>query len=308
MAKVPAANPSGDQLIREYLTRIAQAGQRLPKGARLAFIGRTRTRIERELGPGGAADPDRVLAVLEALGEPEELVRAERAKIDAAWAKRRAATRRASEEAAARKAGEEAAATATAPLEYRRRTAQGPATTQPQPVSPGGQAAEPGPPDGPPAAESQPGRTLRRRLPSLPPGPPPTPADIGRLARANLLESLVIVLIGLGGLLFPVLPPIWVLGSLLALLPSGIWDARDKFAALLGPIVITAAISVLIALGDRVPGNFVVIYVHAFGAGAGYLLRFGCLVTAGYLAWRVYQGPRVKIPPWRRHDAVPGGR
>jgi len=299
MAKVPAANPPGDQLIREYLTRVAQAGQRLPKGARLAFIGRTRTRIERELGPDGAADADRVLAVLEELGEPEALVRAERAKIDAAWVKRRAATRT---------AGDEAAASVTTPLEYRKlNSRRRPATTRPQPVSPGGQAAEPGSPEGAPATESVPGQTIRRRLPSLPPGPAPTLGDVGRLARANLLETLVIVLIGVGGLLFPVLPPIWVLGSLLALLPSGIWDARDKLVALLGPLLFAAAISVLIALGDRVPGNFVVVYVHAFGAGAGYLLRFGCLVTAGYLAFRVYRGRRLKVPPWRRHDVLPGG-
>ncbi len=300
MAKVPAAKPSGDQLIREYLTRIAQAGQRLPKGARLAFIGRTRTRIERELGPRGASDPDRVLAVLEELGEPEELVRAERAKIDAAWVKRRTASS---------KAGSEAAAAVTAPLQYRRlNSRRRPAATEPQPALPPGQAAGPGSPEGPPGPEPAPRPTARRRLPSLPPGPPPSPADIGRLARAHLFETMVIVLIGLGGLLFPVLPPIWVLGSLLALLPMGIWDARDKFVALLGPLAITAAISVLIALGDRVPGNFVVVYVHAFGAGAGYLLRFGCLVSAGYLAWRVYQGPRVKVPPWRRPGAAPGGR
>jgi hypothetical protein len=292
MAKVPAANPSGDQLIREYLTRVAQAGQRLPKGARLAFIGRTRTKIERELGPDGAADADRVQAVLDGLGEPEALVRAERAKIDAAWVKRRAATRQAGDEAAA----------ATAPLEYRRlNSRRRPATTQPQPVSPG-----PEPPEGAPRGEPRPGQTIRRRLPSLPSGPPPTLADIGRLARANLLETLVIVLIGVGGLLFPVLPPIWVLGSLLALLPSGIWGARDKLVALLGPLLFTAAVSVLIALGDRVPGNFVVVYVHAFGAGAGYLLRFGCLLTAGYLAFRVYQGPQVRVPPWRRNDVLPG--
>src|SRR5215475_4729545 len=101
MAKVPAAKPSGDQLIREYLTRVAQAGQRLPKGVRLAFVSRIRSQIERELGPGGAGDPGRVLAVLEGLGEPEELVRAERAKIDAAWVKRRAATRTAGDETAA---------------------------------------------------------------------------------------------------------------------------------------------------------------------------------------------------------------
>jgi hypothetical protein len=302
--KQPAANPSGDQLIREYLTRVAQAGQRLPKGARMAFIGRIRARIERELGPDGPTDSGRVLTVLESIGEPEELVRAERAKIDAAWVRRRAGSR---------EAAEAAAAAVTAPREYRRLNSRWrPATTQPLPIAPAGQPVGPAPEPATPAAETvgpeaRPAAETPAPEASQPPGPELTLAEVGRLARDNVLESLVIVLIGVGGLIFPVLPPVWVLGCLLALL-SRVWDARDKWIALLGPIVITAVISVVVALLDRVTGNFVVVYVNAFGAGAGYLLRFSCLACAGYLAWRVYRGPRVKVPPWKRQGAFPGGR
>jgi len=81
--KVPA-NLSGDRLILDYLTRVTVAGTRyLPKGSRIAFVGTTRSRIEREIGPHGAADPARVREVLARLGEPEDLVRAERARLDA---------------------------------------------------------------------------------------------------------------------------------------------------------------------------------------------------------------------------------
>jgi hypothetical protein len=81
--KVPA-NLSGDRLILDYLTRVTVAGTRyLPKGSRIAFVGTTRNRIEREIGPNGPADPARVREVLASLGEPEDLVKAERARLDA---------------------------------------------------------------------------------------------------------------------------------------------------------------------------------------------------------------------------------
>ena len=81
--KVPANLPA-DRLILEYLSRVAAAGNRqLPKGKRMAFVSATRNRIWREIGPGGAADPDRVREVLARLGEPEDLVMAERARLDA---------------------------------------------------------------------------------------------------------------------------------------------------------------------------------------------------------------------------------
>src|SRR5690349_979188 len=83
-------NQSGEKLIRDYLARVTEAGLRyLPKGSRMAFIGRTRARIERECGRAGLADPAKVREVLAGLGEPEELVLTERARIDAEWIKRR---------------------------------------------------------------------------------------------------------------------------------------------------------------------------------------------------------------------------
>ena len=87
--KVPA-NVSADRLIQEYLSRVAEVGLRyLPKGARAAFVSQTRARIEREVGPAEEADPGRVRQLLASLGEPEELVKRERARIDAARLKRR---------------------------------------------------------------------------------------------------------------------------------------------------------------------------------------------------------------------------
>ena len=87
--KVPA-NLSGDRLILEYLTRVTVAGTHyLPKGRRIAFVGNTRNRIEREIGPNGSADPAHVREVLARLGEPEDLVKAERARLDAERVSRR---------------------------------------------------------------------------------------------------------------------------------------------------------------------------------------------------------------------------
>jgi hypothetical protein len=109
--KVPA-NLSGDRLILDYLTRVTVAGTRyLPKGSRIAFVGNTRNRIEREIGPGGTADPAHVREVLARLGEPEDLVKAERARLDAERVSRQSR--------AAGAAGAEEAPVTTGPLEAR---------------------------------------------------------------------------------------------------------------------------------------------------------------------------------------------
>src|SRR6266702_2733747 len=82
------ARLSGEKLIMDYLGRVTEAAlYYLPKGSRVAFVGRTKAQIERECGPAGLADPARVMEVLAALGEPEELVCQERTRIDAAWIK-----------------------------------------------------------------------------------------------------------------------------------------------------------------------------------------------------------------------------
>src|SRR5215831_2088170 len=122
--KVPANLPA-DRLIMEYLSRVAAAGNRhLPKGKRMAFVSSTRNRIWRDIGPGGTADADRVREVLAGLGEPEDLVMAERARLDAETAERleRQAQKKAAEAAAAAAAA--AAPPGTAPLQYRPRDPQ----------------------------------------------------------------------------------------------------------------------------------------------------------------------------------------
>src|SRR6266487_4416290 len=127
--KVPANLPA-DRLILEYLSRVAAAGNRqLPKGKRMAFVSATRNRIWREIGPGGTADPDRVREVLARLGEPEDLVMAERARLDAEAAERLERQARKKEAAAAAAA---AAASGTAPLQYR------PSSPRPGPARPAG--------------------------------------------------------------------------------------------------------------------------------------------------------------------------
>jgi hypothetical protein len=118
--KVPANLPA-DRLILEYLSRVAAAGNRmLPKGKRMAFVSATRNRIWREIGPSGTADADRVREVLAGLGEPEDLVRAERARMDAETADR--LERQAQKKEAAEAAAAAAAPPGTAPLQYRPRT------------------------------------------------------------------------------------------------------------------------------------------------------------------------------------------
>jgi hypothetical protein len=128
--KVPA-NVTGEKLILDYLSRVTQAATRyLPKGARIAFVGRTRARIEREAGRVGLSDPARIMEVLAAMGEPEDLVRAERARIDAAWIKRNDP------------AGAEAAESVTEPRAQRAITSRWrPATDKPPARGPGSSPA-----------------------------------------------------------------------------------------------------------------------------------------------------------------------
>jgi len=121
----------------------------------------------------------------------------------------------------------------------------------------------------------------------------------GQLARRHPLETTAIVLLGLGGLIFPILPPVWVLGSALAL-ASRIWDQRDKWVALIGPLVFAALATVVTTAVLGGQGNLVQNYGHAFRLDIGYGLRLGCVASAVYLAWRVHRGPRVKVPPWKR--------
>jgi hypothetical protein len=124
-----------------------------------------------------------------------------------------------------------------------------------------------------------------------------TLAQAGQLARDNLLETIAILLLGLGGLILPF--PFWPVGAIVALF-SRLWDMKDKSVAIAGPLLVALAGSVLGALIIGGSGNVIVVYSHALRVDFGLLIRVGAVLTAAYLAWRVTRGPRVKVPPWRR--------
>jgi len=122
-------------------------------------------------------------------------------------------------------------------------------------------------------------------------------ANARRLARENLLEAVAILLLGLGGLILPF--PFWPIGAIVSLF-SRLWDIKDKSLAIIGPVLVTLALSVIAAPFVGGSGNFVVVYFHALHVSFGLLVRVGSVITAAYLAWRVSKGPRVKVPPWKR--------
>ena len=122
-------------------------------------------------------------------------------------------------------------------------------------------------------------------------------ASVGRLAREHVRETVAILLLGLGGLILPY--PFWPIGADAAMF-SRLRDVKDKLLAFAGPLLVTLAISVLVALFVGGHGrNVIEIYFHAVHLGFGLLIRVGSVITAAYLAWRVSQGPRFKVPPWR---------
>jgi hypothetical protein len=362
-------NLSSDRLVQDYLARVAAAARHLPKGARMAFVGRTKAQIERQVTAAGTDDPGKVVEILAALGEPEELVREERLRIDSKWLKKRG-----------RDEESESAAPATTtgrprvyqPRVHRRlnsrwrpatppprkpgaQSADGPDGTQTGTVNgaipPGSAATAPGftgpapiepaatgpeiieptftepaptgpppaapPPAAPPPASPTPAATTPASPPPwpgdldamMPPGPAPgedgtapgpqTPLDgIWELSRRHLLESVAVVLIGLGGAILPF--PFWLAGAVVALF-SRLWGGREKVAAFGGPVLVVLVGSVLSAILIGGKSNVVVIYTHALHVQTGLWIRLGCVLTAVYLGWRVSQGKRIKVPPWKRY-------
>jgi hypothetical protein len=124
-----------------------------------------------------------------------------------------------------------------------------------------------------------------------------TLAATRQLARDNLLETIAILLLGLGGLILPYV--FWPVGAIVALF-SRLWDVKDKSLGIAGPLLVVLAGSVLGALIIGGSGTVVVVYFHAVRVDFNILIRVGCVLTAAYLAWRVTQGPRPKVVPWQR--------
>jgi hypothetical protein len=115
------------------------------------------------------------------------------------------------------------------------------------------------------------------------------------LARRRPLEFTAVVLLGLGGLIYP---PVWLAGTVVALL-SRLWTIRDKLAGLVAPAVLATVGAVGLAMGSSHTSGSA--YVHTALTIGGYLIRAGAVLGAAYLAWRLQRSPRQQAaPPWRR--------
>lgn len=138
--------------------------------------------------------------------------------------------------------------------------------------------------------------TRVRRLPGRQPARPwaQVLARLLELALRHKLESATIVLLGIGGAIFP---PVWLLGAALAL-PSRQWDARDKWTGLVLPafLLIIGTVAIVVFGGAY---SSLDLYVREAWQGAVLLSRVLALLSAGYLLLRLYRGRRApKEPPW----------
>ena len=113
-------------------------------------------------------------------------------------------------------------------------------------------------------------------------------------------EASAVVLLGIGGASYP---PVWLAGAAVALLPSRVWDGRDKWLGLALPVLLTI---VAASLGVTVGGHGSVGHaLHegwAFGVAGS---RVAAVLGAAYLCWRTVHGRRPPVvPPWNRPRKV----
>jgi hypothetical protein len=156
-----------------------------------------------------------------------------------------------------------------------------------------------------PSAARRPVTPLQWRL-----SPPPLSnvprALAGRAAgfwRRHRMEAVALVLLALGGLIYPV--PIWLVGFLLWLIgaimvsTSPLWSPSDKWAALVGPVVLViAGAAAAITFGGK--HHRLSQYVHEVQVNSFYMIKICALLGVAYLAWRAHRGRRSPVPPWHR--------
>jgi hypothetical protein len=127
-----------------------------------------------------------------------------------------------------------------------------------------------------------------------------------RLARRYPLETAAVTLLALGGFILPF--PYWLFGGLLGgvlTIWSSMWLARDKWIAVVGPLVIVIVGTILAAVITGGHGGAVTTYPHAFLHDAGGLLRLGNVLCAAYLVVQARRAPQRRLPPWQRQRQVP---
>jgi hypothetical protein len=124
--------------------------------------------------------------------------------------------------------------------------------------------------------------------------------SVVKMARANPVEALAVVLLGLGGAVFP---PVWLLG-VIAALASRKWDYRDKWIGLAGPVLLLVVGTVVgVSLGSS--RSSMGSYIHETWVYADVLSRIGAVLGTGYLAWRLRRGRRQPpIAPWTKPHRV----
>jgi hypothetical protein len=117
------------------------------------------------------------------------------------------------------------------------------------------------------------------------------------LARKHPLEVVAVLLLGVGGLIYPF--PLWLLGAV-AVIASRLWDARDKWAALVVPVAFALVGAIAIA-GLTARSGSLAGYARTVRIDGWDLIRAGSVAAAAYLAWRIPKGRRPRRePPWRR--------
>jgi len=187
-----------------------------------------------------------------------------------------------------------------------------PETGTPEAGAPGGSAPAPAPPGAGPGPASRSKRVVTSPLPRLERGRTPgvTPGRYRGLVSfwgGRRLEAAAVILMALGGVVYPF--PVWVLGFALWLLgviltaASRQWSPWDKWAGILGPVVLViAGTSVGLALGGQ--RHSLAAYGHEVLADSRYMIQIAALLGAAYLAWRAYRGRRDPVPPWNRAHRI----
>lgn len=114
------------------------------------------------------------------------------------------------------------------------------------------------------------------------------------------MEATAVILLGLGGVIYP---PVWVLGACLAL-ASKVWDYRDKWAGLAGPVVLTIiGTAACLALGTSRSGFGQ--YLHQTWVYLNIWSRVGAAAGTWYLVWRLaHERHDPDTPPWSRPHRV----
>ncbi|HEX5291309.1 MAG TPA: hypothetical protein VFX25_20790, partial [Streptosporangiaceae bacterium] len=183
----------------------------------------------------------------------------------------------------------------------------------PDPAAPGSAAAGPAGPAGPrppapdPAAAGRAAPRGNEAGPARPSRPSSVLEATGPLARKAAryaaararerpLEAAAVVLLGLGGAVYP---PVWLLGAALAL-ASRVWDVRDKWLGLAIPVfVVIVGMGADVSLSGR-QGTFTDYFREAWIFG-GHLCRVVAVLGAVYLAWRSQRPPRQQsAEPWNK--------